>query len=140
MKIAYLFYGYARTHGQLIENYKKYLDCDNVDVFIKTYNTFYPISSVDDIHYTEIVTYTSEEYFKQTFKRIVYCNTDPQNNDKLNEIIRYNNLPLKNEINQQTIRTLSMFETIRVLIDAKIRHEEFHNMKYDCCVLFRFNI
>ena len=139
MKIAYLFFGYARTHGQLIDNYKRFLDC-NADVFIQTYDTFYSRKGIDDIYSTDTVTYTSEEFFKQTFNNIKHCNTDPQDNNILNEIIRHNNLPLKNEINQETIRTLSFFLTINRLIEAKIRHEAHYNMKYDCCVLLRLDL
>lgn len=139
MKIAYLFYGYARTHGQLINNYKTFLDCNN-DVFIETYDTFYSIKDIDDINYTDIVTYTSEEYFRQTFSNIKYCNISRQNNVLLNQIIINNKLPKHNQIGQLVIRTLSMFTTIQKLINAKIKYEKLHNFKYDCCVILRLDL
>ena len=141
MKIAILFYGYARTIGQLIHEYRISLP-KNADIFIQTNHTFYAEPCHDTIMATPNITFTSRQYFENIFgatnikgyQSVVY------NPDKYKKFITDNNLPTTNFANQQTYRILPFFDNVRMVINMKKDYENKNNFKYDAIILTRLDL
>jgi hypothetical protein len=141
MKIAVVFYGYARTIGQLINEYRMAIP-KNSDIFIYTYDTFYPRSH-EDIHTTtDNVTHTSLEYFENIFGKqaIKLFRTRKYNKDQYIKFINDNHLPQSNFARQITHRTCATFDSIRLAINLKKEYEASRNFKYDCVILTRLDL
>jgi hypothetical protein len=141
MRIAILFIGYARTFGQLKENYKNYFPCHS-DVFMQIYDTFYATPDLDKVCAVNIenATYTNKQYFEDVFPNIVYFDNPKFNANAMRDIVKKNKLPPINGVNQECYRTFAMFSNLKKIINAKNNYEKKHKFKYDCVIITRLDL
>lgn len=140
MRTAILFYGYARTFGQLIGEYKLAIP-PNADIFIQTYDTFYAVKSSDHILSSDFITYTTLEYFRPAFgDRIKYFANPSFDDKRLKKLVADKNIPEVNSINQHAFRTYAFFENMKKVIEAKQAYEKQHNFTYDAVILTRLDL
>lgn len=140
IRIAILFYGYARTFDQLAHNYIRILPKDS-DIFINTYDTYYSTVDGDAINSNEIVTYTDEQRFKQVFgNRLRKFVKNPYCHDKFTKLIKHYEIEEINSVNQKTYRTYAFFNSMNQVIKLKQEYEIENNFKYDCVILTRLDL
>lgn len=139
MKIAILFYGYARTFCQLKELYKNHFPKD-ADVFIQTYETFYAKPENETVNSCDFVTYTTKDVFDDTFNNIVYFDNPVFSPEYAHNIVKQYKLNEKNEINQYNFRTFCLLQNIKKVINAKKNYEAKNNFIYDCVILTRLDL
>ncbi len=140
MRIAVLFYGYARTIGQLIKEYNLSLP-PTADIFIQTYNTFYAEPQKDPVYNTSNITYTSRDYFDKIFKNKIRGFDITQYDPSFyKDIIKQNEIPETNFARQHTHRVFAMFNNIKKVVQMKTEYENLNKFKYDAVILTRLDL
>lgn len=140
MKIATIFYGYARTFGQLKETYKTAIP--KSDVFIYIYDTFYARTHEEEKSIapkTDNVTFTFKEYFSDVFD-IKKFETRKYDIEAYRNIVKINNLPDISFGNLKTHRTFAMIDSIKLAINLKKDYESEYKFEYDCVILTRLDL